>query len=161
MHSQRRATYDEVKDRFEQDNLSTPGRNGFPRGALEIANRQFVTWAYVILTPKEVLSVLLPKHDHAVNLIPPDGASVSEAISVLDRVNRQTECYQRIEQFSGALTPPVFLSTSPISDPQYSDYHGLLRRGCTGLTHLDGLHRLIAWGQENRRDVPAFVAGLT
>jgi hypothetical protein len=154
-------SFEEVKATFLRDNAATPERNAWPLGALEVANRQFGNWTKVVLTPEEVLAVLLPQHNHGVNLVPAAGSSVSEAISKLDLVDRLTECYSRIQQFFGAITTVVFLSTAPIKDPRYVDYTGLISRGCIGLTHLDGLHRLVAWGWENKRDVPAYVAGLT
>ncbi len=161
MRNQRPASYDEVKTKFLQDNTTTPERNGWPLGALEIANRQFGRWTHLVLSPEEVLAVLLPHHDHGVNLVPAAGSSVSDTIRELDHLERVTECSKRIHQFLGTLTPVVFLSAAPIDDPGYPDYRGLLRRGCVGLTHLDGLHRLVAWGWENKRDVPVYVAGLT
>jgi uncharacterized protein DUF6309 len=161
MYIQRRATYDEVKSKFLEDNLATPERNGWPLGALEIANIQFGNWAQVILGPDDVLTVLLPKHDHEVNLVPAAGSNVLEAVTKFETMNQLTECYKRIQQFSNPATPIVFLSVKPIEHPHYSDYHGLITRGCCALTHLDGLHRLVAWGFENKRDVPAYVAGLT
>jgi hypothetical protein len=147
---------------FNRDNAETPERNGWPLGALEAANRQFGgTWTRVILAPDDVCTVMLPQHNHGVNLVPADGLTVSDAIKKLDFIDRTSECYQRIQQFSGQQTPAVFLSAAPIIDPRYSDYTGLLDQGYRGLTHLDGLHRLIAWGREKQRRVPAYVAGLT
>ena len=161
VHRGTQVSFEEVKATFLHDNAATPERNAWPLGALEVASRQFGNWTQVVLTPEEVLAVLLPQHNHGVNLVPAAGSSVSEAVRKLDVVDRLTECYNRIQEFSGALTSAVFLSAAPISDPVYLDYKGLLSRGCTGLTHLDGLHRLVAWGWENKRDVPAYVAGLT
>lgn len=153
-------SFETVRSHFLRDNAATPERNGWPLGALEIANRQFATWTYVILMVAEVLTVLLPHHDHGVNLVSITGSTVSDTVPAVSRLNRTTECYARIQQFLGAQTQTVYLSADPINDPQYGDYHGLIARGCRGLTHLDGLHRLIAWGLENKRDVPAYVAGL-
>ena len=152
--------FDEIKAVFLRENADTPERNDWPLGALEVANRQFGRWVRVVLLPEEVLNVMLPWHAHGTNLVPVAGSSVLEAIKNLNFVSQSTECYKRIRQFSGARTPAVFLSAAPISDPRYSDYQGLLSRGYKGLTHLDGLHRLIAWGLENKREVPAYVAGL-
>jgi hypothetical protein len=152
--------FEEVRATFIRDNVETPERNDWPLGALEVANRQFGTWTRVVLFPDEVQTVMLPRHDHLVNLVPADGSTVSDAIKRLDLIDRSTECYQRVQQFLSERTPIVFLSAAPISDPRYDDYRGLVDRGYRGLTHLDGLHRLIAWGRENRRRVPAYVAGL-
>jgi len=160
-HRGPRVSFEQVKATFLHDNAATPERNAWPLGALEVANQQFGDWTQVVLTPEEVLAVLLPQHNHGVNLVPAAGSSVSEAISKLDFVDPLTECYNRIQQFFGTLTTLVFLSMAPMNDPRYFDYTGLISRGCKGLTHLDGLHRLVAWGRENKRDVPAYVAGLT
>ena len=104
---------------------------------------------------------MLPYHAHGVNLVPPSGSTVLEAIKRLDFVDHLSECYRRIQQFSDSRTPTIFLSAAPINDPGFSDYRGLLDRGYKGLTHVDGLHRLIAWGREDKRNVPAYIAGLT
>ena len=154
-----RATFDEVRSQFLIDNVTTPERNDWPLGALEVANRQFGTWTRIVLKPTEILTVLLPHHNHGVNLVSVAGSTVSATIVEFDRLDRTTECHRRIQQFLGARTPIVFLSAAPINDPRYADYHGLLSRGCAGLSHLDGLHRLVAWGWENKREVPAYVAG--
>jgi len=142
LHKEFEVGFEKVKATFIGDNAGNTERNDWPLGALEVANRQFGSWTLVVLTPKEVLAVLLPQHNHGVNLVPAEGSTVSDAIRRLSLVDRLTECYNRIQQFSGAATPVVFLSAAPINDARYSDYKGLLSRGCRGLTHLDGLHRL-------------------
>jgi hypothetical protein len=153
-------SFDDVKATFLRENATTPERNDWPLGALRVANQQFGNWVSVRLAPDELLSVMLPHHAHGVNLVPPAGLSVSDAILRLDGIDRSTECYTRIQQFSDERNPSVFLSIAPIDDPGYGDYAGLVHRGYRGLTHLDGLHRLIAWGREQRPDVPAYIAGL-
>jgi len=153
--------FEEVKATFIRENTANSDRNDWPLGALDLADRQFGNWTRVVLTPEEVLTVMLPWHTHeGVDLVPAVGSSVSEAIEKLEFVDRLSKCYRRIQQFSSARMPAVFLSAAPINDPCYPDYKGLLDRGHRGLTHLDGLHRLIAWGRENRREIPAYVAGL-
>lgn len=158
MYTQRPSTYEEVKSNFLENNAGTPERNQWPLGALEVANEQFGVWIYTLLQPAELLPVLLPHHNHAVNLVPPAGSTVSGTVPKLSGLPRNSECYLRIQQFSGTRTIPIFLSSAPINHPRYPDYNGLISRGCTGLTHLDGLHRLLAWSLENKRDVPAYVA---
>lgn len=160
MQKESEVDFAEVLAVFGRDNAKTPERNGWPLGALEVADRQFGSWTRVVLSPDEVCTVMLPHHNHGVNLVPAEGLVVSEAIQKLDFIDRTSECYKRIQQFSSQQTPAVFLSAAPIFDPRYSDYRGLLDRGYRGLTHLDGLHRLIAWGREKQRSVPAFIAGL-
>jgi hypothetical protein len=160
MQRETHVDFTEVKNTFLRDNIETPERNPWPLGALEVANRQFGTWTRVILTPDELCTIMLPWHVHGVNLVPADGLIVSEAIKRLGFIDSTSECYRRIQQFSGERMTAVFLSAAPINDPSYPDYRGLLARNCRGLTHLDGLHRLIAWGREKRQCVPAYVAGL-
>jgi hypothetical protein len=159
MQQQFSVEFQEVRANFLRENSGTPDRNGWPLGALEAANRQFGCWTLEILSPEEVRSVMLPWHSHGVNLVPPEGLAVSEALKRLAQLDQSSECHRRIQQFSDPRTPAVFLSVAPIDDPNYTDYKGLVDRGYQGLTHLDGLHRLIAWGRENKRTVPAYVAG--
>jgi hypothetical protein len=152
--------FQEVKATFVRDNAETPERNAWPLRALEIANTQFGDWERVLLFPDDLGNIMLPRHDHGVSLVPPSGSSVSEALKKLDRLDRSSECYRRIQTFSDPRTSAVFLSVAPINDPHYPDYKGLVDRGYKGLMHLDGLHRLIAWHLENKRTVPAYIAGL-
>jgi hypothetical protein len=160
MYRKSAVAFTEVEATFIRENSATPERNDWPLGALRAADRQFGNWASAVLVPGDILDVLLPHHAHGVDLVPPSGLTVREAVERLHLVDRSTECYKRIEQFSSPLTPAIFLSVDPIRHPDYQDYAGLVSRGCRGLTHLDGLHRLIAWSRENKREVPAYVAGL-
>jgi Family of unknown function (DUF6309) len=159
MHRQSKVDYHEVKATFLRDNVKTLERNAWPLRALEIANAQFGDWTRALLDPDDLGSIMLPRHNHGVSLVPSSGSSVSEVLKRLERLDHSSECYRRIQQFSGPLTTIIFLSVAPINDPDYSDYKELVDRGYRGLTHLDGLHRLIAWGLENKRSVPAYVAG--
>lgn len=160
MQRQAKVDFQEVKAVFLRDNLDTPERNEWPQGALEIANTQFCDWTKVLLFPDDLGNIMLPRHDHGVSLVPPFGSSVSEALKKLDHLDHSSECYRHIQQFSDPRTSAIFLSVAPINDPHYPDYKELVDRGYQGLTHLDGLHRLIAWALENKRTVPAYVAGL-
>ena len=160
MQRQFKVDFQEVKATFVGDNLDTPERNEWPLGALEIANNQFRDWTKVLLFPDDLGNIMLPWHDHGESLVPPSGSLVSEALEKLEGIDHLSECYRRIKQFTDPRTSAIFLSVAPINDPRYPDYKGLVDRGYKGLTHLDGLHRLIAWGLENKRTVPAYVAGL-
>ncbi len=155
-----RIDFQEVKATFLRDNVDTPERNDWPLGALGVANTQFGEWTKVILSPEDLGRIMLPHHHHGVTLVSPSGASVSETLKRIDRLDPFGECYRRIQQFSGPQTSAIFLSVAPINDPRYGDYKGLIDLRHPGLTHLDGLHRLIAWALENKRTVPAYVAGL-
>jgi hypothetical protein len=161
MRRESTVTFEEVKSTFLRDNADLAHRNKWPLGALDVANRQFGRWERVVLAPDELLTVMLPHHSHfGVELVSVAGSSVSEAIEKLKSVDRSNNCYKQIRQFVGDRTSAIYLSAAPIRDEKYPDYNGLIKRGYRGLTHLDGLHRLIAWGQENRREVPAYIAGL-
>jgi len=160
MQRQSKVDFQEVRATFVRDNVDTPERNAWPLSALEIANAQFGDWAKVLLFPDDLGNIMIPWHDHGVSLVPRSGSSVSEALKKLDQLDRSSECYRRIQQFSDPRTTAIFLSVAPINDPDYPDYKGLVDRSYRGLTHLDGLHRLIAWALENKRTVPAYVAGL-
>jgi len=140
-----------ISRKYLRDNVNTPERNGWPLGALEIANTQFGDWTKVLLPPDDLGNIMLSRHDHSVNLVPPFGSSVSEALKKLDRLDHSSECYRRIQQFSDPRTSAIFLSVAPINDPHYPDYRGLVDRRYQGLTHLDGLHRLIAWARQRYR----------
>jgi len=161
MQIQASVDFDEVLSAFEGDNLTTPDRNDWPRGALKIANQQLGRWKKVMLSPDELGTIMLPQHDHGVFIVPPSGSTVAEAVRKLPTMDRSTEYYRRIQQFFDSRTSLIYLSAAPIDDPQYWDYKGIVDSGYRGLTHLDGLHRLFAWEQEARkRYVPAYVAGL-
>jgi len=164
MEKQSKVDFEEVMSIFLQQNAETPERNDWPVRALEIANNQFRTWTRGILHPRELGEIMLPRHNHGSNLVPNVGASVSQTLKRLDAVDRSSECYKRIEQMWDPGDSAIFLSVAPIlptiNDSHYMDYIGLVRRGHLGLTHLDGLHRLIAWAIEDKRSVLAYIAGL-
>ena len=154
MQRQSKVDFREVKAIFFRDNLDTPERNEWPLGALEIANNQFRDWTKVLLFPEDLGNIMLPWHDHSESLVPPSGSLVSEALEKLEGIDHLSDCYRRIKQFTDPRTTAIFLSVPPINDPRYPDYKGLVDRGYKGLTHLDGLHRLIAWGSKTNERFP-------
>jgi hypothetical protein len=81
MQRQSKVDFQEIKATFIRDNLDTPERNEWPLGALEIANSQFRDLTKVLLFPDDLGNIMLPWHDHGVNLVPPSGSSVSEALA--------------------------------------------------------------------------------
>ncbi|HET6858411.1 MAG TPA: DUF6309 family protein [Streptomyces sp.] len=123
-------------------------------------------WHRVLLDRDDVLSVMLPWHlgeggEH--ELIPKTGLSVRDAVS---RLRAAGEGYARSNpvcgrklglQAASALTP-VFLSTRAVPGV---DYEGL--PAGDRLTHLDGLHRMLAWELHGRlaagTPMEAYVAG--
>ncbi len=151
--------FDEVRAAFLRENDIERGSNPWAHGAIEIAQRQFGCWANVTLSLSDILGTMLPHHTHGVDLVPPSGSSVAEAIEKLRSVPLSQACRKNIEELSARPASRAFLSMGPINHPDYSDYRGLIDRGHSGLTHLDGLHRLVAWGRDCKSGITAYVAG--
>lgn len=78
-------------------------------------------------------------------LIPVSGSTAADAVRRVDLLPPAHSCGQRIGEMSRGPLSAVFLSAAPVVEPAYTDYRDLVHRGFKGLTHLDGLHRLIAW----------------
>ena len=134
--------------------------------ALAMAHALLGTWSRVRLTREEVLGVVLPWHlseGGGVELVPRSGLTVGEAAERVraggaGMAEANPLCAEKLELFRRAPLTPVYLSTRPVP---HSDYGDLRVR--TGLIHLDGLHRMIAWELAGRlspgEGVEAFVAG--
>jgi hypothetical protein len=85
----------------------------------------------------------------------PSGATVAEAIEKLGIISDSDPCKQKTSSFDPEFLVPIFLSAAPVNHP---DYEGLLVRTYKGLTHLDGLHHLVLWGQVAKPEITAFLA---
>jgi hypothetical protein len=93
---------------------------------------------------------LLPHHWHSkINgqiLVPRQGASVRETIDTLhslkDYSTTNRQCWEALYHLKDDARP-IILSTLPLD---HEDYAGLHEREGKYLFHVDGLHRLIAWG---------------
>jgi hypothetical protein len=167
---------EEVLRVFDQDHIIKPeNSNQYARELLEKAGRQFGgVWAQMFLCREDVLKIILPPHNHRegggqVELIPISGLTVSAATEKIKGMpsyqSSNTCCWRSITYWMDRYPSPVFLSAGPVWD--YSDYQHLTNRD-GHLIHLDGLHRLIAWGlsakfepgQYNKgQSVKAYVAG--
>ncbi|MHB6905628.1 DUF6309 family protein [Streptomyces sp. DB-54] len=95
-------------------------------------------------------------------LVPPTGMTVAEAAAALrsqqDAYARSNPvCWRKLLRQRTAPRTPLFLSARAVSGV---DYEGL--RVKEGVTHLDGLHRMIAWAAWHRlpegEETPAYVA---
>lgn len=149
------------------------GNGGFRRSAairkndrfgarnLILADRSAADWVLVRLKHQEVLGIVLPWHEvGGIELVPPAGCTLAEALDRLGELERlyrkaSPHFWETIEILERADLSPIFLSTSPIES---EDYARITR---TGLIHLDGLHRLLAWGRSGRLDgveIEAYVA---
>ncbi|MFC8226823.1 DUF6309 family protein [Streptomyces sp. NPDC057287] len=125
-------------------------------------------WHRVLLEGTEVLGVVLPWHlgeDGGVELIPRTGLTVAAAASRLAGLGASYAetnplCAFKLARQTDAPPRSCFLSTEAVPG---QDYEGLTSR--SGLVHLDGLHRMLAWQHAGRlgpgRWVNAYVAGLS
>jgi hypothetical protein len=167
---------EEVLRAFDQDHIIKPeNSNQYARELLEKAGRQFEgVWAQVFLSREDVLKIILPPHNHRegggqAELIPISGLMVSAATEKIRGMpsyqSTNTCCWRSITYWMDRYPSPVFLSAGPIRD--CSDYQHLTNHD-SHLIHLDGLHRLIAWGLSGKLDpgqydkgqrVEAYVAG--
>jgi hypothetical protein len=68
-------------------------------------------------------------------------------------------CWEKLHRNSTADISPLILSAGALDHPHYAEL-----RERDSLTHLDGLHRMLAWGLEGRlprfRRLEAYVVGL-
>ncbi|MFJ9952151.1 DUF6309 family protein [Kitasatospora sp. NPDC091207] len=153
---------DHPVDREHEDNSNSDGD-----AHLLTAEGMFGSWGRVLLDRREVLDTVLPWHlgeGGELELVSTAGMTVAEAAARLRRIGDgyprlNPSCGRKLSRQAGAPFTPVFLSTSAIDS---TDYQGLRRPD--GLTHLDGLHRMIAWELYGRLvpgvEIEAYVAGL-
>jgi hypothetical protein len=167
----------EVLRVFDQHHPVRPeNSNGYARCLLQNAAQQFGdVWAHMVLSRGDVLEIILPPHHDGrgggqIELIQASGLTVSAATEklrgiILSYQASNTVCWEKIAYWMGLYPSPVFLSAGPVTSN--IDYQHLTdHRG--HLIHLDGLHRLIAWGLSGKLDpdqydkqqsVEAYVAG--
>ncbi|MGV9269196.1 DUF6309 family protein [Kitasatospora sp. NPDC003701] len=153
---------DHPVDREHEDNSNSDGD-----AHLLTAEGMFGSWGRVLLDRTEVLDTVLPWHlgeGGELELVPTAGMTVGEAAARLRRIGAgyarlNPSCGRKLSRQAEAPFSPVFLSIPAIDS---TDYQGL--RQPDGLTHLDGLHRMIAWELYGRLgpgvQVEAYVAGL-
>jgi len=90
---------------------------------------------------------MLPPHREGdFELIPPSGLRVSEVVSKSGSASPSSRLQAKDRGcVARSVVPQFSLAPRRWTIPAYSDYRDLVKRGYKGLTHLDGLHRLIAW----------------
>ncbi len=153
--------FDQVRRVFLQQNPDPAFRaTRYALGLLGAADKQFGAWLSVSLSSEDLLGIMLPPHrEGGLELIPPSGSTVSDVLGRVESLPISHVCRRRIEELSRGPLSTVFLSARPLADPAYTDYRGLIGHGYKGLTHLDGLHRLIAWARSGHSGIAAYVAG--
>lgn len=148
-------------DRVHDANTNTDGLANLRR-----ADRLFGGWTRVRLTRPQVLEVMLPWHlseGGELELVPRSGLTVGQAVDRIERWGTDfgaanPRCAAKLAMLRERPWSPVFLSRGAVD---HSDYADLTIRD--RLTHLDGLHRMLAWELAGRLDGPdgieAYVAG--
>lgn len=122
------------------------------------------TWTRVRLDRSEVLEVVLPWHlseGGGQPLVPRSGLTVGQAAERIrsggaEMALANPVCSAKLEWLGAAPMTPVYVSTHPVVHSDYADLEL-----DTGLVHVDGLHRMIAWELGGRLDAgaEAYLAG--
>jgi hypothetical protein len=175
-HRARKIAFEEALRCFDRENPVKPGSsNGYARGLLKSADEKFGgRWGCISLVREDLLDIILPHHiseGGSIELIPRSGLTVAAAvqklreISVREYQSANPRCWQKITYWKEHYPSPIFLSIVPMGETDYQDLVDYRNH----LIHLDGLHRLIAWGLSGRFEpeeyekgdgVTAYVAGL-
>jgi hypothetical protein len=106
-------------------------------------------WSLALISKEDIANVMLPSHNHPIEVIPQSGLSVSAAVQKLRQLpkDQMPECWERI---------------SSHKNRDYSQTHVCLASENGALAHVDGVHRLLAYvlfGKD--QEVPAYVAGMS
>jgi hypothetical protein len=163
-------TFGEVLQRFYQehalDRAHEANSNGEAEQHLRNADALLRQWSWVLVGRRDVLGVMLPWHlseggDR--ELIPKSGLTVAAAARRLRLGGRQharlnPTCWGKLTWQSTSPLTPLFLSTRAIGTVDYEELQVK-----DGLTHLDGLHRMLAWELHHRLPdddrIEAYLAG--
>jgi len=143
----------EVEKMFIESNANTGetalanNTNKFALRNIRKADSTFSSWSCVKLSSEEVFDVMLPWHigeGSEMTLVPRTGCTVRQAVKKLSQENLYhqecSECWGKLEHARKMLNSTIFLSERPVEGEDYEDLPTN-----SGLTHLDGLHRLVAW----------------
>jgi len=163
-------TFDDVLRRFYQehalDRAHEANTNSEAEQHLRNADALLGEWSRVLMGRRDILGVMLPWHlseGGSRELIPKSGLTVASAAKRLRSAGRQhaqanPTCWGKLAWHRKSPLTPLFLSTRAIGTVDYADL-------CVkdGLTHLDGLHRMLAWELSDRLPeddrIEAYVAG--
>ncbi|GAA2998647.1 DUF6309 family protein [Kitasatospora sp. NPDC006786] len=158
--------FPEVHDAYLRDHpverAHEANSNMYGEENLERADRIPGGWWRIRLSRADVLGVVLPWHlseGGELETVPRSGLTVAEAA---ERVRAggaawavaNPVCAAKLRLLRWAPFTPVFLSTAPVD---HSDYGDLAVR--SGLIHLDGLHRMLAWELAGRLPERALLDG--
>ncbi|MGH3932278.1 MAG: DUF6309 family protein, partial [Pseudonocardiaceae bacterium] len=163
-------TFDDVLRRFYQehalDRAHEANTNSEAEQHLRNADALLGQWSRVLLGRRDILGVMLPWHlseGGSRELVPKSGLTVASAARRLRSESRQhaaanPTCWGKLAWQQRSPLTPLFLSTRAIGTVDYEDLSVK-----DGLTHLDGLHRMLAWELFDRLPeddrIEAYVAG--
>ncbi|MFJ7906937.1 DUF6309 family protein [Kitasatospora sp. NPDC096204] len=160
------AAYPEVHDAYLRDHpverAHEANSNMYGEENIERADRVRGGWWRIRLSRADVLGVVLPWHlseGGELELVPRSGLTVAEAAERVRAggaawTTANPVCAAKLRLLRRAPFTPLFLSTSPVDHPDYGD---LAVR--SGLIHLDGLHRMLAWELAGRLPERALLDG--
>jgi hypothetical protein len=139
--------FDEILQHYEKENR---GWDGYAIGLeyLAAANRRCQgRWTLVVLSTTDIENVMLPCHNHEIEVIPSAGLSVSAAVQRLEHLpkERMKDCWSRI---------------CGIKERDFTQMRIALEAENGTLKHVDGIHRLLAYALFQRdEEILAYVAG--
>ena len=153
-------SFPELREIFDVENTFKDkkcgdGKDTWARGRFEDANKQLGKWCEVELSHSDILEVKLIWNSELLNseeLIPGEGLTVFEALQrpAVRLWLRKKDIFADVHLW---LATEPLKETSAIEYRKLTNYHGRL-------ITLDGLHRLLAWGEAGKEGTLAFVAGL-
>lgn len=169
-------SFSEVLRVFKKEYIEYSGyrsdTHNYTRRILVNANKQFQgQWALVYLGKRQIGNIVLPWHlgeGGRVELVPKQGATLRKVLKKFDNLKFYQEykksnpiCWRKIIYLKKQRPTPLFLTTVPLE--KKLSYNDLIVQD-NQLVHLDGLHRLLAWGLSNRikgyGEIKAYIAGL-
>jgi hypothetical protein len=138
--------FDEILTCYEEENRGSEGHD-VGLQYLHCANTRCKgRWTLASLSSGDIANVMLPWHRHDLEVIPWSGLSVPAAV-------------QRLKQLPKEQMPKCWKRISGIGRRDFSQMHIALEIENGVLKHVDGVHRLLAYGLfEKDHDVLAYIA---
>ena len=145
----RQSTFEDAKQAYLTEH--GPKRDGWELRNLKRANQKFGSWISANIPISEAGNIVMPHYDYGGTVvIPKQGLILSEAYKLITQERERIEqgnpqFYERIrsqkENIARTEIGTVFLSEEPLF---LGTTYGGLTQFKGKITHLDGLHRLIA-----------------
>jgi hypothetical protein len=166
--------YSEVLDFFNKEHPTDENNphfagNKWGKMHLDWANTDASgVWSLCELDKEDILGVVVPFHEAEESeniLVDLGGQRVGDVILKLkDTWTKYAEenpvCWAKIMYWKGKPFSPLFLATKPVRQGR----RGKVDEKLGTLFHLDGLHRILRWGLDNRFEsdekLKAYIAGV-